>query len=458
MPPGSAGETSAAARAARSADNRRLMSPIAAFFRVPGLDPVVQRSYRREQLAELTLPVALGLMEGGFVSVVAAKAFDVPPWVIAVISAAPMFGNLSSYFWNHLAAARPKVPMVTLLQALVLVCVVAIAVTPRSEVSTWVLLGSVVLARVLIAGIWTVRSVTWSLNYPRALRATVTSRLQALASLIIVLSTSLAGLALDTHPESFRWLYAGGALIGAIGVWAYRDVIVIGEKRQQVLERRGQRDPGNRNAFFAILRSDRRYARYQWHQFVSGFANMMLEPPLVYVLTKQIGASYAASIGIMMLIPFLLNLATMPLWARYLDRVHVAEFRARQNLLWVIGVVIMFWGAWTLSLWWLAVGRVVCGITNGGGSLAWQLGHNDFAPRDQLSAYMGIHVTLTGVRGAFAPFLGMALYLGWDAKGHVPGSTGMGAWLFLLAAVMAVVAWRGFHVLQKEIGPRVPTR
>jgi hypothetical protein len=100
----------------------------------------------------------------------------------------------------------------------------------------------------------------------------------------------------------------------------------------------------------------------------------------------------------------------------------------------------------------------VCGITNGGGSLAWQLGHNDFAPRDQLSAYMGIHVTLTGVRGAFAPFLGMALYLGWDAKGHVPGSTGMGAWLFLLAAVMAVVAWRGFHVLQKEIGPRVPTR
>ena len=25
-------------------------------------------------------------------------------------------------------------------------------------------------------------------------------------------------------------------------------------------------------------------------------------------------------------------------------------------------------------------------------------------------------------------------------------------------AVMAVVAWRGFHVLQKEIGPRVPTR
>jgi MFS family permease len=441
----------------RRVDNTAFMSPIATFFRVPGLDPVVQKSYRREQLTELTLPVALSLMEGGFVSVVAAKAFNVSPWVIAVISAAPMFGNLSSYFWNRLAAARPKVPMVTVLQSLVLLCVLAIAVSPRTGASTWVLLISVVLARILIAGILTVRSVAWSLNYPRALRATVTSRLQALGSLVVVVSTSIAGWVLDAHPENFRWLYAAGAVCGGYGVWAFRSVLVVGEKRQQVLERRGQRDPSNRNSFLAILRTDTRYARYQWHQFVSGGANMMIEPPLVYLITKQIGASYVASIGIVMLIPFLLNLATIPLWARYLDRVHVAEFRARQNLLWVVGVVIMFWGALTLSLLWLAIGRIVCGITNGGGTLAWQLGHNDFAPRDQLAAYMGIHVTLTGVRGAFAPFLGMALYLGWDSQGYIPGSTGMGAWLFMLAAVLAVIAWRGFHVLQKEIGPRVPS-
>jgi len=431
------------------------MSPIAAFFRVPGLDPAVQKSYRREQLTELTLPLALSLMEGGFVAVVAAKAFDVPPWVIAVISASPMFGNLSSFFWNRIATGRPKVPLVTTLQVLVLLCVAAIAVSPRSGAATWVLLVSVVLSRLFIAGILTARSVAWSLNYDRALRATVTSRLQALASLMVVLTTSIAGLVLDAHPESFRWLYAAGAVLGGLGVWAFRGVTVLGEKRHQVLERRSQRDPKRRNGFLAILRADPYYARYQWNQFTSGIANMMLEPPLVYLLTKQIGASYFASIGIVMLIPFLLNLTTMPLWARYLDRVHVAEFRARQNLFWVVGIVVMFWGALTLSLWWLAAGRIITGIVNGGGSLAWQLGHNDFAPREQLSAYMGIHVTLTGVRGAFAPFLGMALYLGWDAKGYVPGSTGLGAWLFLLSAALGLLAWRGFHLLQKEIGPRV---
>ena len=399
--------------------------------------------------------MATSLMEGGFVAVVAAKTFDAEPWAIAVISAAPMFGNLSSFFWNRLSTGRAKVPLVVALQILVLVCVAAIALSPQSRYGAWVLLVSVVLCRVLIAGIMTLRSVAWSLNYERALRARATGQLQAITSMMLVVTTSIAGLVLDAHPENYRWVYAAGAVLGSLGVWAFWGVKVVGEKRHQVLERRSTRSDSNRNSFLAILRTDQRYARYQWYQFIAGAASMMLEPPLVYLVSKQISASYFASVAIIMLIPFVLNLVTMPFWARYLDRVHVAEFRARQNALWVIGVLFMLLGAWQLSLLWLAVGRFITGVVNGGGSLAWQLGHNDFAPRDQLSAYMAVHVTLTGVRGAFAPFLGMALYLGWDAQGYVPGTTGLGAWLFLVSALLGVAAWRGFDRLAREIGPRV---
>lgn len=434
------------------------MSPKESLFKVPGLDPAVQKSFQREQLCEFTLPLATSLMEGGFVAVVAAKTFDAQPWVIAVISAAPMFGNLSSFFWNRIATGRPKVPMVVALQCLVLLCVATIAVSPQTTSGAFVLLASVVLSRILIAGIITARSVAWSLNYDRALRARATGRLQAITSLMVVVTTGVGGLVLDARPENFRWLYGAGALLGGLGVWSFWGVSVIGEQRHRVLERRGTRDGSGRNAFFTILRDDRRYARYQLYQFISGVAAMMLEPPLVYLVSKEIGASYVASIGIVLLLPFLLMLATIPWWARYLDRVHVAEFRARQNSVWVVGVLVMFVGAWQLSLWWLALGRFLTSIVNGGGSLAWQLGHNDFAPREQLSAYMAVHVTLTGVRGAFAPFLGMALYLGWDAKGYVPGSTGLGAWLFLVSAILGVIAWRGFDVLQREIGPRAGER
>ncbi len=83
---------------------------------IPGLPPPVARSFRCEQLTECTLPVALSLIEGGFAAVVAAKTFDVEPWLLAVISASPMFGNLSSFVWNRIASARSKVPMVVTLQ------------------------------------------------------------------------------------------------------------------------------------------------------------------------------------------------------------------------------------------------------------------------------------------------------------------------------------------------------
>ncbi len=418
---------------------------------VPGLPAPVARSFRSEQLTELTLPVALSLIEGGFAAVVAAKTFDVPPWLLAVISASPMFGNLSSFVWNRIASARSKVPMIVTLQGLVLACVFAVALSPRSLVGATVLVCAVIAGRLLIAGVITARSVTWSLNYGRSLRARVTSRLQILSSFVTVLTTSAAGMILDAHPENYRWLYGVGALIGAIGVWSFSRVTVQGELRHRVLERKGDEHGDGRNGFVKILRSDSRYARYQLHQFTSGVAAMMLEPALVYLVSKQLRGSYLVSIGIIMIIPFAMNIVTLPLWGRYLDRVHVAEFRARQNALWTFGVLIMFWGALTSSLAWIAAGRLVNGIVNGGGSLAWQLGHNDFAPRDQLAAYMGIHVTLTGVRGAFAPFLGMALYLGWQPGGVLPGLEGLGPYLFVVSAGLGVFAWRGFNRLRIDV-------
>lgn len=429
------------------------MALLDAFLDPGPLSPAVRPSFRREQFYELSMPVAIGLMEGGFIGVVAAKAFDAPAWVIAVTSAAPMFGNLSSFVWNRIAAGRPKVPMALALQAVVLLCVLAIALSPRNETGVWVLLVAVVTSRLCISGIVTVRSVAWSLNYERLVRARMIGRLQALSSLTFVVTTGLGALLLDAHPESHRLLYGVGVLAGSLGVWAFSGVRLEGEKRQQVLERRRERDGSGGSGFFAILKSDRDYARYQHHQFVSGFAAMMLEPPLVYLVSRQIGATYLQSIVVVMVIPFLLNLLLIPWWARRMARRHVAGFRARQTLWWSVGVLLMGWGALTLSLGWLVAGRLLTSIVNAGSTLAWQIGHNDFAPRDQLSAYMGIHVTLTGLRGALAPFLGMALYLGWRPPG-LGFDLALGAGLFLMAALMGLYAWRGFHELEREIRQR----
>jgi hypothetical protein len=65
---------------------------------------------------------------------------------------------------------------------------------------------------------------------------------------------------------------------------------------------------------------------------------------------------------------------------------------------------------------------------------------------------MGLHVTLTGVRGAIAPFLGILLYAGWEPGGLIPGSwDGVGAGVFGVAAAISGLSGWGFYALYRAM-------
>ena len=416
------------------------------------LSRTVERSFRAEKASELTLPGAVVLLEGGVVGVIAAKIYAVEPLTLALISAAPMFANLSSFFWSKLAAGRSKVAIACLLQALIIACVIAVALVPSGDWGAFVLVSSMIASRVLLAGVITVRSVIWSLNYARHQRARATSQLQMINAVVTVLISSAIGPLLDTYPNSVAWIYWAGAFLGCLGLVLFAQLRVIGEARQRVRERRERRNPETAIGFLEILRTDRLFRCYQVNMFAAGFGAMLIETPLIFIITRQMQASYTESIMLTMVIPFAVSLLSMPLWANYLDRVHVAQFRSRQSVLWILAQLLTMLGAMLGSFVWLVIARTIMGIARGGGSLAWRLGHNDFAKPDQLGAYMGLHVTLTGVRGAIAPFLGIILYTGWQSGGLMPGSwEGVGAGVFGVAAVISGLSGWGFYRLYRTM-------
>lgn len=398
------------------------------------------------------MPAALVLLEGGVVGVIAAKIYQVEPFTLALISAAPMFANLSSFLWGRLSAGRSKVAAVCILQALIIACVVAVAIVPSGAWGAGVLVSSMIVSRILLAGVVTVRSVIWSLNFARYQRARATSQLQMINAVVTVVISSAIGPLLDLYPNSVAWIYWAGAVTGCLGLLFFTQVRVLGEARLRVRERKERRNPTPSMGFMQILRSDRWFRWYQLNMFGAGFGNMLIEAPLIFIITRQMQASYTVSIMLTMVIPFAVSLLSMPIWANYLDRVHVAQFRSRQSVLWIIGQLLTMLGALLESLVWLVVARTIMGIARGGGSLAWQLGHNDFARQDQLGAYMGLHVTLTGVRGAIAPFVGILLYAGWQSGGFLPGAwQGIGAWVFGAAALISGLAGWGFYALYRAM-------
>jgi hypothetical protein len=129
-------------------------------------------------------------------------------------------------------------------------------------------------------------------------------------------------------------------------------------------------------------------------------------------------------------------LASLGRWGRLFDRIGVLQFRVVNICAWCVGLLFGllgtlvlvgergdFPGYYVLAVV-LFVGRgLLYGLAEGGGKIAWNLGHLHFAKSEEAEVYMGIHVFLTGVRGLVAPLFGMWLWtvIGWRVWGVAIG-------------------------------------
>lgn len=432
---------------------------------------MTRQSYRYEMGAAMLFPIAIMFSQHEVVRVLADKAFGASELAIATISAAPLFCMLTSLFWARLSRGLPKVRFINALQVGMAIGVGLIALLPPTRAGSWMLTGIVILCSILGVGIVTLRAHVWRMNYPRHVRGRATSRLSMVMTAVLIVSSLLAGALLKDHPQRYIWVYPLGAALALIGAWSYGRVRLRGQAEQLRYERqeakpqrrgdpaatyeydRSERSPG----FWAVLKQDRVYRQYMTCQFIVGMANMMLGPVLVWMISHDWQCDFFISVLILTGIRHGLIMLTMPMWASFLDKSHVTHVRVRQGYFWSVGMALMGIGAYQHSLVLVTIGIAILSIAFGGGALAWNLGHNDFASRRMVSAYMGVHVTLAGVRGSIAPYLGMALYagtpeinLGWLGL-HLPAWAGIGYAVFFVAATLALIGSIGFFRLERRL-------
>ncbi|MCC6679482.1 MAG: MFS transporter [Phycisphaeraceae bacterium] len=440
---------------------------------------MVRHSYTHELRSAMTYPLAAALAEGAFTGIVAAKYFDASPTLIAVITAAPMFGNIMALLWAEMAKTRRKVPFVNWLQLGVISCIAAVALTRLMPPSSggWVFAGLIILARVLVAGIVTIRSVIWRYNYPRHLRGQIIARITVIATMVLAGATYFGARWLDRDPGAYIYLYPGAALIGAIGIWQFSYIRVRHEERilreQQLYTPRpeslAQTDETNvlnyiprrihqsLRGFFAdslqVLREDSFFRRYQRWQFISGAGFMMMTPPLLLLISQKLTdpkRDYALATFVLQIIPMLTSILCAQLWAPLFDRLHVTMFRVVQSFVSVAALSMLASGALIsdahpqAALWTIGIGQLLIGVTNSAGNLAMNLGHNDFAPPERAATYMGVHVMLNGLRGFIAPFVGVWLY-----------ATFVGRGVFIISALLNVSCLFGFYAMSRHAPRKV---
>lgn len=381
--------------------------------------PFVARTLMpREVRTNAAMAVALGALEGGVVGVVVKTQFAGvadPVWVnlaVALVAGAPAFANIASLTISGLAEGRNKPAWVAALMAVTSVFLITMALVPASPQGLVLITLAMIAARLAWAGVITLRAAIWRANFPRQVRARITGWITIIYSLIIALTATLIGVLLSWWPELWRPAFIMAGLVGLLAAWRYLATRVRQGRRLQSEElgqRHGRRGGQLRSAI-DVLRNDHWYRRYMLTMFVFGSGNLMVVALLVVLLNEQFGFARLEQVLMTTAVPLVTLAVFTPIWARRLDAMHVLDYRARQA--WMFVITLLLFALASISsfepLFW--IGALSLGAAFAGGKLGWNLGHNDFSSDDTSTLYMGIHVTLTGVRGLIAPLLGVGFY------------------------------------------------
>ena len=434
----------------------RFVGAFARSFHPATLPPLLRRTYGRELVSWAFLPLMLGAIEGGTIGIVVKKAFTGQPGVdpywldlaTAWALAAPNIANLSSFIWAALAKGRPKVKFSAWLQTAACVLVAAIAFFPRNGwglIAVCITLG---LARTAWTGVITVRAAVWRNNYPTASRAAIAGKLATVQSLFLAAAGFTVGKAMDWSPDNYHLLFPALALFGFVGNLIYRTVRLRRARQLQRAEHDGRKkDTGfNPMGMVDLLRADPLYARFMWWMSVFGFGNLMLAAPMTFVSTDELKLDYTAGIMINAIVPLLIMPLAIPLWARLMSRTHIIQFRSIHGWSFVLASVAVTLASYLHSIQLLYLGSALLGVGYAGGTLAWNLGHQDFASAERDAEYMAVHVTLNGIRGIFAPLAAWGLHQWLAPLGYAP-------LVLVVCTVINTIGVLGFMSMRKQISP-----
>jgi hypothetical protein len=405
-----------------------------------------------ERRAWTLIYLCLGLVEGGtaavmvralFVAQAPALAVDL---VVALVSAAPAWANLASMAYARRAQGRRKVAFLFPLLLAMTACVGALALVPVSGAGLVAFLVLYVAARLLWAGVETVRSVLWSVNYPARLRARITGRIMINTSIALAVTGAGVGWLLGREGPGWRVAILAGAACGVAGALAFRRFRVRREEEllRVELERLREGASFGLGGMRRLLEEDPAFRRYQMAMSVFGAGLLALMPLLVICLADVLRLPALWQVLVTTAVPVMVIPFAIQPWARYLDLHRVLAFRAVHARVTVVSVLLLAGAVLLHQPWLLAPGALLLGISTAAGSLGWTLGHNDFAPRGEETRYMALHVTLTGLRGLVAPPLVIAAYHALEAV-----RPGLGPYALLVPVLLVLLGARRFQRMHR---------
>ncbi|MBL7133495.1 MAG: hypothetical protein ISS78_05305 [Phycisphaerae bacterium] len=396
-----------------------------------GIPYMSRPTFRHEIISTIFLGVGYGILTPEFCQLFAKKTLKAEPWLVAALMAQLALGFLFGAFLGPYFRRRRRIPYIVGGRLIIAVVMLGIALLPPTRQSRIPYVALLLLPALLGAVIINALSSIWHSNYPSEVRGQIFSRRFIIYMSIAAISIKLAGYALDEWAWAHRLIYSVGAACMVASALAIAKVRVRGERG---ILRSEKAEPVSPLEGFRLLARDREYARFMAWQFLSGSMVLLTLPAIILMLDDRLGVNYAEGTTALVLVPVAVSLLAAPFLGRLFDTVGIMRLRALGAASWATSKVVLFFGIASRSWPLVLAAFVLVGLGKGSGGLAFHIGHTHFTRPKETQVYMGIHMTLAGLRELTMPFLGVWLYL-------MPQ---IGTRLLLIAAAIQFVAAIGF--------------
>ena len=273
------------------------------------------------------------------------------------------------------------------------ICLIVAAWIPSLEFYTLMIVIGYICRSAILPFITSI----YSDNYPQDKRGAHFSK----PLLLTVASSALFGILgssiLEINIGYFRWVFT------FLGLSALAKALALKSIPSKKVEDSLHNHPFG-NLKYSFKDRDFGYVLLTW--FIMGFANLWVLPLRVdYIASPAYGIEASPIIValVITIVPETVRFLFIPFWAKLFDSMNFIVLRMILNILFGVGIAIFFISK---NLILICTGSALIGLAFAGGSIAWALWVTKYAPKGKVSAYMSVHVCLTGIRGTIGPMIG----------------------------------------------------
>ncbi len=240
----------------------------------------------------------------------------------------------------------------------------------------------------------------------------------SLGMIISISVTFVAGRVLDIHEQSFRWILMLTGLSGFISsfmlsrIKIQEPMVDTPKMKEKVRLQDTLIEPIKRS--LKVMKTNKPFAAFERSFMIYGMGFIMMIPIIPIYMVDKLQMSYTNNFLAKGILSQIGMLFLAPLFGQLHDKMHPFRYIGFSFALLMFFPLLMIlssiWaGESVVAVIIVFIAYTIFGLAMTGVNMAWNMSSIFFAGTEDAAMYQSVHITLSGVRGLFAPVLGFSL-------------------------------------------------